>query len=74
MRKPPAKPPAKKPPAKPASGKAKGPAGSGFPGGRAAERVRQFERARGLGPPARANAPEMPASDPPKRRSKTRKK
>ncbi len=64
----------RKPPAKPTSGKPKGPAGSEFPGGRAMERVRQFERARGLGPPKRADAPEMPPRDPPPRPSKARKK
>ena len=36
------------------------PAGPAFAGGRAMERVRQFERARGLGPPKMAQAPDLP--------------
>lgn len=36
------------------------PAGKPFSGGRALERVRQFERARGLGPPKMAQAPDLP--------------
>ena len=57
-----------------ASGKPKGSAGSAFPGGGAMERVRQFERARGLGPPKTANAPAMPEAARAKRPRKTRKK
>jgi len=64
----------RKPPVPPASGKSKGQEDRKFPGGRAMERVRQFERARGIGPPKRADAPEMPKSSKDRTRSKTRKK
>lgn len=50
----------RKPTSKGSKSPAYDPAGKAFAGGRALERVRQFERARGLGPPKMAQAPDLP--------------
>lgn len=44
-----------------------------FAGGRAMERVKQFERARGLGPPMTAQAPDLPAGTKVARKGKSGK-